>query len=47
VQGEAADAERVVEVLIGASAVAVDGYAEPMDAKLGHGKVPLLARAQR
>src|SRR4030095_10411935 len=47
VQGEAADAQRIIEALVGASAVAVDGYAEAMDAKLGRGKVPLLGPAQR
>ena len=38
VQCRAADAERVLEVLIGASAVAVERYAKTLDAKLGHGQ---------
>jgi hypothetical protein len=38
VQCHAADAERVLEVLIGASAEAVEGYAKTLDAKLGHGQ---------
>src|SRR6202047_422954 len=37
VQRHAADAERIVAALAGAGAVSVDGNAEAVDAKVGHG----------
>ncbi len=40
VQGDTADAQRVVEALVGAGAVAVEGYGKAVDAKLGHGCIP-------
>ena len=40
VHRHAADAERILEALVGAGAVAVEGYREGVDAKLGHGRPP-------